>query len=86
MAQREIHAVVFHDRETDQWVALCLEYHVVTQGRSAEDAFEMIREAVELHLECADPYELEAEYQEVDGVPEIRKLIIDAPAPIGSRS
>ncbi len=47
------------EKEGDQWVALCPELDVASQGDSVEDATENLREAVELLLECADPSEIE---------------------------
>ena len=50
MTEQTLHAVIYKDAESDQWVALCLEYDIATQGDSEEHALEMIQEAVELHL------------------------------------
>ena len=80
MSEQQVHAVVFHDPDTDQWVGICLEYQISTFGGTRDEAFEMVREAVELHLECSDPFELENEFQKVDGEPEIRTIAVDAPA------
>jgi predicted RNase H-like HicB family nuclease len=46
------------EKEGDQWVALCPELDVASQGGSVEGATANLREAVELFLECADPSEI----------------------------
>jgi predicted RNase H-like HicB family nuclease len=46
------------EREGGQWVALCPELDVASQGSSVEEATANLREAVELFLECADPEEV----------------------------
>lgn len=38
-------------REDDWFVAQCLEVDVASQGRTAEEAIDNLREALELHLE-----------------------------------
>jgi len=80
MSEQVVHAVIFKDAESDQWVAVCLEYDVVTQGDSEEHAKEMIREAVELHVEDMTKEELETLYQPVEGQPQVHTLSIHAPA------
>ncbi len=80
MAQQTIHAVIYKDAESDQWVAVCLEYHVASQGDSEEHAKEMIREAVELYLEDTNKEELEALYQSIEGAPRVHELSISAPS------
>ena len=40
-----------------QYVALCPEVDVVSQGRTIEDALENLKEAVELHIEEVGPPE-----------------------------
>jgi predicted RNase H-like HicB family nuclease len=47
------------EKEGDQWVALCPELDVASQGASVEEATSNLREAVELLLECADPTEID---------------------------
>lgn len=79
MAKQQVHVVVFKDLESQQWTAECLEYGVSTQGDSADHAMEMIKEAVELHLEGRSEAELDY-YQPIEGTPEIRTLTIDAPS------
>lgn len=80
MAEQKIHAVVFKDADSDQWVALCLEYDVATQGDSEEHAKEMLKEAVELYLEDASRTELEALYQRIEGAPRLHELSVHAPS------
>jgi len=38
-------------KEEDWYVASCLENHVVSQGKSREEALENLQEALELYLE-----------------------------------
>jgi len=47
------------EREESDWVALCPELDVASQGASVEEARSNLKEAVELFLECADPSEVE---------------------------
>jgi predicted RNase H-like HicB family nuclease len=75
-----IHAVIFKDAEGDQWVAVCLELNVVTHGDSEEHAKEMIKEAVELHLEDVDKDELDMVFQPIDGQPRVYEIAINAPS------
>lgn len=71
---------MYRDGPSGQYVAVCLEYGVVTQGDSEEHAFEMLREAVELHLETAPTPDNDSEYQPVDSEPVIRTIRVNAPA------
>ncbi len=80
MSKQNIHAVIYKDAESDQWVAVCLEYEVTTQGDSEEHAKEMMKEAVELYLEEMGKEELELLYQAIEGEPRIHELSIHAPA------
>ena len=80
MEKQTIHAVIYKDAGSDQWVATCLEYEVSTQGDSREHAAEMIKEAVELYLEDVDPKELELFYQPIDGDVSIHEVAVDAPS------
>ena len=80
MADQKVHIVVYKDGESDQWVALCLEYDVASQGDNAEHALEMIREAVELHIEDMTPEQLEEIYIPVGSEPIVREISIRAPA------
>jgi len=40
-------------REEDQWIALCPELDVVSQGDNPEHALKMLKEAVEAYIETA---------------------------------
>jgi len=40
-------------KEGNQWVSLCPEFGVASQGDSPEHAIEMLKEAVELYIENA---------------------------------
>lgn len=48
------------EREGDEYVGLCPELDVASQGATVEEARANLIEAVELLLETADPAELEA--------------------------
>lgn len=80
MAQQKVHVVLYKGKESDQWVAWCLEYDVASQGDSEEQAMEMIKEAVELHIEDMTPDELERAFIPVDSTPIVREMTIRAPA------
>lgn len=80
MGKQRIHAVIFKDADSDQWVALCLEYDVTTQGDSEEHAKAMLREAVELYLEDASAEERELLFQPIEDEPRVHVLTIDAPS------
>ena len=80
MAQQQIHAVIFKDADSDQWVAMCLEYDVTTQGDSEEHAKAMLKEAVELYLEDISKEEFEVLYQAIEGEPRIHTLSVNAPS------
>ncbi|MCH7718282.1 MAG: type II toxin-antitoxin system HicB family antitoxin [Chloroflexi bacterium] len=79
MGEQKIHAVIFKDADSDQWVAVCLEYDVTTQGDSEEHAKEMIAEAVGLHLKEIGKEDLELLYQGIEGIPRVHELSINAP-------
>ena len=79
MATKRVHVLVFKDPESEQWAVECLEYGVASQGDSLEHALEMIKEAVQLHLEDRDENDLDY-YQPVEGTPEIHTITIDAPS------
>ena len=79
MTQQKIHAVIYKDAESDQWVAWCLEYDVATQGDSEEHALAMIQEVVELHIEDMSPDEIERIYIPVGSGPVVRELAVRAP-------
>ena len=80
MTKQKIHAVIYKDAESDQWVAVCLEFDVASQGDSEEHAKEMIKEAVELHLEDVDRAEIEMLYQPIEGDPRVHELMINNPS------
>ena len=46
------------EKEGDEYVALCPELDVASQGMTVENAMANLREAVELFLECASPEEV----------------------------
>jgi predicted RNase H-like HicB family nuclease len=52
------HYTAILEKEGDQYIALCPELDVVSQGRTVEEATANLKEAVELFLECADPQEV----------------------------
>jgi predicted RNase H-like HicB family nuclease len=78
VSEQKVHAVIFKDAESDQWVAACLEYDVVTQGDSEEHAKVMLKEAVELYLEDLSRPELDALYQQIEGEPRLHELSVHA--------
>jgi len=80
MAKQQIHAVIFKDAGSDQWVAVCLEYDVTTQGDSEEHAKSMLQEAVELYLEDIGKDELETLYQPIEGQPHVHTISVNAPS------
>jgi predicted RNase H-like HicB family nuclease len=80
MADQTIHAVVYKDADSDQWVAVCLEYDVTSQGDSEEHALEMIKEAAELHIGDMSQEEIEVLYQAIEGSPRIHEVRIHAPS------
>jgi predicted RNase H-like HicB family nuclease len=80
MGEQKVHAVIFKDADSDQWVALCLEYDVATQGDSEEHAKAMIKEAVELHLEDMSDDELQVLYQAIEGEPRVHEVSLNAPS------
>ncbi len=57
MAKTSFTAIL--EKEGDQWVALCPELDVASQGVSVDEATANLREAVELLLECADRTEVD---------------------------
>ena len=86
MGKQTIHAAVFKDAESDQWVAVCLEFDVVTQGDSEQHARDMIREAVELYLQDLSREDYEMLYQPISGEPRLHELEINAPSLLSPRS
>ena len=57
MKQSSFTAVL--EKEGSEFVALCPELDVASQGDTIESAMANLREAVELFLECASPDEIE---------------------------
>lgn len=57
MESRSYTAIV--EKEGTEYVALCPEFDVASQGDTDESATANLTEAVELFLECADPAEVE---------------------------
>ncbi len=80
MGQQTIHAVIYKDADSDQWVAICLEYDVASQGDNEEHAKAMIREAVELYLEDVGKEDFELTYQAIEGAPQVHELSVHAPS------
>ena len=80
MSEQTIHAVIYKDADSDQWVAVCLEVDVVTQGDSEEHAKAMIQEAVELHIEDMSKDDFEVLYQAIEGTPRVHELTVNAPS------
>ena len=80
MARETVHAVIYRDAGSDQWVAVCLEYNVASQGDSEEHAKAMIKEAVELYLEDKTGEEIELLHQPIRGDPRVHELSINAPS------
>jgi predicted RNase H-like HicB family nuclease len=77
MKDQNVHAVVFKDAGSDQWVAICLEYDIVTQGDNEEHAKAMLKEAIELHIEEMTAAEREALYQPIEGEPKVHMISVD---------
>lgn len=46
------------EKEENQYVALCPELDIASQGNTMEEAMANLKEAVELFLECADKTEI----------------------------
>ncbi len=78
MAEETVHAVVFRDPVSGQWVGMCLEYDVVTQGDNEDHAFAMVADAVELLLSSASPEEIDDARQPIDGEPVMRRIAVRA--------
>jgi predicted RNase H-like HicB family nuclease len=53
-----VHFTAMIEREDDGFVALCPELDIASQGSTVEEARAMLKEAVELFLECASPEEV----------------------------
>ncbi|HNR30034.1 MAG TPA: type II toxin-antitoxin system HicB family antitoxin [Candidatus Hydrogenedentes bacterium] len=56
---RTVHFTALIEREDDGFVALCPELDIASQGSTVEEARAMLKEAVELFLECASEEEIE---------------------------
>jgi len=80
MGKKTLHAVIYKDAGSDQWVAVCLEYEISTQGDSEEHALAMIQEAVEFHLEDLTRDQIDDIDNEVGSEPVIRAFSVRAPA------
>ena len=80
MEAKQLHAVVYKGEGSGQWVAFCIEYDIASQGNSEKDALEMLREAVELHLDDISREEIEQIDNEVGSEPVIKKFTVRAPA------
>jgi predicted RNase H-like HicB family nuclease len=80
MADKRLHAVIYKDQGSDEWVAFCVEYNIASQGDNEEHALEMLQEAVELHMEDITPDVLEQIDNEVGSEPVIKTFSIRAPA------
>jgi predicted RNase H-like HicB family nuclease len=48
------------EKEGEEYIALCPELDVASQGETVEKALLNLREAVELFLECASPEEVKS--------------------------
>ena len=55
-SKQQLTAII--EREDHQYVALCPELDIASQGDSVEQARQNLQEAVELFLETADPTEV----------------------------
>lgn len=56
-SKRQLTAII--EREEDQYVALCPELDIASQGQTVEAARTNLIEALELFFESADPKEIE---------------------------
>jgi predicted RNase H-like HicB family nuclease len=54
------HFTAIIEREGDEYVALCPELDIASQGNSVEEARRNLIEAIELFLETADPSEVQS--------------------------
>ncbi len=53
---RQLTAII--EREGNEYVSLCPELAIASQGETVEQARENLREALELFFECASPEEV----------------------------
>ncbi len=56
---RTIHINALIEKEGDGFVSLCPELDIASQGGTVEEARAMLKEAVELFLECAGDEEIQ---------------------------
>ena len=80
MAKKTLHAVIYKDAGSDQWVAVCLELDVSTQGDNEEHAKRVLKDAVELHLEDMPRDDLDMLFQPIEGDPKLHTISVSAPA------
>jgi predicted RNase H-like HicB family nuclease len=57
--EQKKHFTAIIEREGDDYLALCPEIDVASQGDTVEDASRNLTEAIELFLEVADPSEVQ---------------------------
>ena len=55
--KRRFTAIIEHEK--DEYVALCPEFDIASQGKTIEEATLNLKEAVELFLQTASPVEIE---------------------------
>jgi predicted RNase H-like HicB family nuclease len=80
MAEKKLHAVIYKDQHSDDWVAFCIEYDIASQGDNEVHALEMLQEAVELHLEDITREQLDHIDNEVGSEPLVKTFSVRAPA------
>jgi predicted RNase H-like HicB family nuclease len=80
MAEKKLHAVIYKDQRSEEWVAFCVEYNIASQGDNEAHALEMLQEAVELHMEDVTPDVLDQIDNEVGSEPIVKAFSIRAPA------
>jgi predicted RNase H-like HicB family nuclease len=80
MDEKTLHAVVFQDGESEDWVAMCLELDVVSEGASEEHARAMLKEAIELRLEDMSQDEIDLLFQPIQGDPRLTTVNVRAAA------
>ena len=78
--EKQLHALIYKSSFQDQWVAICVEYDIASQGDSREHALAMIREAVELHLDGISKEQLEQIDNEVGSEPVVQTFSVRAPS------
>jgi predicted RNase H-like HicB family nuclease len=80
VADKKLHAVLYKDRHSDDWVAFCVEYDIASVGDNQQHALEMLQEAVELHFEDITQDLLDQIDNEVGSEPIVKMFSIRAPA------